>query len=61
MQFVTDSGLMNVVNADGFAPNGTLTRAMIVTILRRLAKMSAAASGDFTDVDVESYCADAVA
>ena len=52
---MTDSGLMNVVNADGFAPNGTLTRAMIVTILRRLAKMSAAASGDFTDVDAESY------
>lgn len=61
VQFVTDRGLMNGVGADGFAPNGTLTRAMIVTILHRLAKTPAAAAGAFTDVDADSYCADAVA
>ncbi len=57
-----DKGLMNGVSATTFAPNGSLTRGMFVTILYRLAgspEVTAAAS--FVDVPANQYYADAVA
>ncbi len=57
-----DNGLMNGVSASTFAPNGSLTRGMFVTILYRLAGSPAVeAASSFTDVPATQYYADAVA
>ncbi len=37
VDYVVEKGLMNGISADKFAPGMTTTRAMIVTILYRLA------------------------
>jgi len=37
VQYVLDNGLMNGVGEDTFAPNGTMTRAMVWTVLGRMA------------------------
>ncbi len=57
-----DKGLMNGVSASTFAPNGSLTRGMFVTILYRLAgEPAVTAAASFTDVPANQYYADAVA
>lgn len=53
---VTDAGLMNGVGDKTFAPNGTLSRAMFVTILYRAAGQPATGSGGtFSDVAKGSW------
>ena len=61
VKFVTEKGLMNGVSETAFAPDGTTSRAMIVTILWRLAGKPAAASDPaFADVPPGIWYADAV-
>jgi hypothetical protein len=61
--YVSGSGLMKGVSAKQFAPGRTLTRAMFVTVLARMAKVRTDYYGDpgFTDVKSGSWCAGAVA
>ena len=59
--FVTDMGLMNGVAEDTFAPQASLTRAMLVTMLYRLENEPAAAGAAFDDVDAGEWYAKAVA
>ena len=58
---VQDRGLMNGTGNGRFDPDGTLTRAMLVTTLWRMAK-SPASQGEnpFTDVENGTWYADAV-
>ncbi len=61
VKFVVENKLMNGVSADKFAPNDTLTRAMLVTVLYRNAGEPAVnRSIPFADVDMGSYYANAV-
>ncbi len=57
-----ENGLMNGISASTFAPNASLTRAMFVTILYRVAGEPAVEKmSDFTDVPANEYYANAVA
>ncbi len=65
VKYAVENKLMNGVGEDKFAPNDTLTRAMLVTVLYRLE--SEPAVGDdahnmppFDDVDIDAYYANAV-
>lgn len=59
--YVIEEGLMNGVSATAFAPDGELTRGMLVTILYRMADKPAASSGGaFTDTDSGAWYAEAV-
>ncbi|WP_454940865.1 S-layer homology domain-containing protein [Evtepia sp.] len=62
VRYVYDNGLMDGVGDGQFAPNATTNRAMVVTILHRLAGEPAVA-GDvgFTDVEPGLWYTDAVA
>ena len=62
VQYVYDNGLMDGVGEGQFAPNATTNRAMVVTILYRLAG-EPDVSGDvgFADVAVGQWYTDAVA
>ena len=63
VKYAVESGLMNGVASDEFAPDDTLTRAMLVTILYRLAGKPAAdeeVKVTFTDIDADSWYYDAV-
>ena len=62
VRYVYEKGIMDGTGADRFSPNAPLTRAMIVTILYRMAG-SPAMSGvsDFKDVDSNKWFAKAVA
>lgn len=60
--YVTEKGLMNGVGSGKFAPESTLTRAMIVTVLYRLEnEPEVVASGRFTDVPANQWYSDAIA
>lgn len=64
VQYVYEHGLMNGVDETHFAPTGTMTRGMMVTMLHRLSGSPAAegsASAQFTDVPDNAWYADAVA
>ncbi len=62
VDYVTDKGLMQGVGANLFAPNAATSRAMIVTVLYRLAGSPAVnAENPFSDVAAGSWYADAVA
>lgn len=55
------AGLFNGVAADRFAPDGEMTRAMLVTVLWRMSGSPKTESGNpFTDVAADSWYADAV-
>lgn len=54
-------GLMNGVSATEFAPNNTLNRAMVVTVLYREAGEPEAGKSTFTDIPDGEWYADAVA
>ncbi|MBQ9044361.1 MAG: S-layer homology domain-containing protein [Oscillospiraceae bacterium] len=57
-----ESGLVNGVSATRFDPKGTMTRAMVVTILYRMGGgVTAAQPADFADVPDGVWYADAVA
>jgi len=60
--FVYEQGLMQGTAASTFAPNATLTRAMVVTILHRLAgEPTVAGDPAFDDVPVGQWFSDAIA
>ena len=61
IKYVTNNKLMNGVSNDKFAPNYTLTRAMLITVLYRHAGEHATnKSISFVDVDMGAYYANAV-
>ena len=60
--YVIDNGLMGGVGDAQFDPDGVMTRAMLVTVLYRMAgSPDAGAASGFTDVPADAYYADAVA
>ncbi len=59
VQFVKNEGLMNGVGGSQFGPELTVTRAMMVTILWRMAGSPKAEGTQFTDVAAGQYYADA--
>ena len=61
VQYVVGNKLMNGVAEDKFAPNDTLTRAMLVTVLyRNTGEPAVNKSIPFTDVNMGSWYANAV-
>ena len=61
-QWAVDSGLMYGVSENEFAPSDIAARAMVVTMLWRIAGMPAvSAESNLTDVDGDAWYADAVA
>ena len=54
-------GIFNGVSGTQFQPNGTMTRAMFVTVLYRMAGSPAAGKPGFSDVPDGAWYADAVA
>ena len=62
VQYVHDKGLMTGVTGTTFAPGATVSRAMLVTVLYRLAGEPAVSSGSgFRDVPSGAWYADAAA
>ena len=62
VDYVLRTGLMNGMGNGKFAPNGTVTRAMMVTVLYRMAgEPEAKGTVPFTDVAEDAYYAKAVA
>jgi len=61
VKYVVENKLMNGIAEDEFAPNNTLTRAMLVTVLYRNAGEPAVnKSVPFADVDMSAWYANAV-
>ena len=61
IDYCVKAGLFNGVAADRFAPDGEMTRAMLVTVLWRMSGSPKAESDNpFTDVAADSWYADAV-
>ena len=60
IETVTELGLMNGVGDGRFGPDDTLNRAMVVTVLSRIAPVEAQASAGFTDVAVGAWYEQAV-
>jgi len=61
VKYVVENKLMHGISEDEFAPNNTLTRAMLVTVLYRNAGEPAVnKSIPFSDVDMSSWYANAV-
>lgn len=61
IDYCVKAGLFNGVAADRFAPDGGMTRAMLVTVLWRMSGSPKTESGNpFTDVAPDSWYADAV-
>lgn len=62
VKYAYAQGLMTGTSATTFAPNGTMNRAMIVTVLYRLEKSPAVTvASKFTDVPAGQWYSDAVA
>jgi hypothetical protein len=63
VKFVTENGLFKGVSATEFAPNAKMTRAMLATVLYRLAGEPAAPAGQgsFGDVPAGQWFSEAVA
>ena len=62
VKYAYENGLMKGTSETIFAPNGTMNRAMIVTVLYRLEKSPAVtAAAKFTDVPAGQWYSDAVA
>ncbi|MBP1736563.1 MAG: hypothetical protein H6Q60_444 [Oscillospiraceae bacterium] len=59
--FMVDNGLMNGTGEDQFSPYENLSRAMLVTILYRMAGEPAVGEGIFSDVEPGSWYEAAVA
>ena len=61
IDYVIEKGLMNGVASDRFDPDGTTTRAMVVTILYRLeGKPAISGANPFDDVAADQWYTDAV-
>ena len=62
VSYVQDKGIMTGTSDTTFTPQGTMTRAMLVTVLYRLAGTPAVSGGtSFSDVAANAYYANAVA
>ena len=61
VRYVFTEGLMSGVGGGKFAPNATLTRAMVVQVLYNLEGQPKAGRAPFTDVDAGTWYHDAVA
>ena len=62
VDFVAIKGYFNGVSANEFAPSGTMTRAMLVTVLSRIAGERAnAADATYTDINKNAWYAQGVA
>lgn len=61
VDFVSSHGLFNGVSDTEFAPDDTMTRAMMATVLHRMAGTPAAAGQSFADVPAGTWYTDAVA
>jgi len=59
--YVVKNGLMNGTGANTFAPEGSMTRGMLVTVLWRYAGQPAQGSNTFSDVPNGTWYTDAVA
>lgn len=57
VKYVYDKGMMNGVSGDTFAPDASTSRAMIVTVLYRLAGSPPAQAPSFPDVALGQYYA----
>ena len=60
VHWALENGVMNGVGNDRFDPNGTATRAMVVTMLWRLEGEPAGTTNPFTDVPSDTWYAPAV-
>lgn len=61
VKYMVECGLMNGISSEEFAPNGNVTRAMFVTVLYRAEnEPSVEEAPAFSDVETDSYYADAV-
>ena len=61
VDYTVDKSLMKGITKDTFDPNGTMTRAMMVTVLYRMAGSSAVkGSSTFTDVPAGQWYSDAI-
>lgn len=61
VNYVYENGLMTGISSTQFAPNNTLTRAMVVQTLYAMAnKPAVSGSENFTDVSSGDWFADAV-
>ena len=61
VKFVKERGYMSGVGESEFAPNSTLTRAMLVTILYRLENSPECGNSPFTDVKNDTWYSKGVA
>ncbi len=61
VKYVRQNGLMNGVSDSEFAPDSTLTRAMLVTVLYRMEKEPACGDVPFTDVAPNTWYTKAIA
>lgn len=61
VKYVYDNGLMIGIAPEKFAPNATLTRAMLVTVLWRMSGSPAAGTSSFKDVPKDTWYSTAVA
>lgn len=60
VEYVYDNNIMNGVADDQFAPQTSLTRAMMAAVLANLENASASSDAQFSDVDSDAWYADAV-
>lgn len=60
IDFAVAMGLFNGISEDTFAPNRTMTRAMLVTVLWRYAGSPVAGENAFTDVENGLWYTDAI-
>ncbi len=61
VNYVVDKGLFKGVTDDEFAPNGSLTRGMLVTVLYRYAEAKTTKKSKFADVDENMYYSSPIA
>ncbi len=61
VSFAYTAGVMSGVSAARFSPGGMTTRGQLAVMLHRLEGLPAARSPAFSDVDADSYCAQAAA
>ncbi len=60
VEYVCSKGLFEGESADAFCPDATMTRAMLVTVIHRLAGMPQGAGESFEDVPDDSWYGNAV-
>lgn len=60
VKYVCENNLFNGVSESSFAPNATMTRAALVTVLHRLSQESAKGENPFVDVLSDEWYTDAI-